>query len=71
MRVAGLWRYPVKGMAGEALDEAEVGWHGLEGGGPEAAASRQRERGWGRLVERRRGVEGGGRGLEGESSIVA
>jgi MOSC domain-containing protein len=28
--VTGLWRYPVKSMAGEALEAAEVGWHGLE-----------------------------------------
>lgn len=30
-RVAGLWRYPVKSMCGEALAEAEVSWHGLAG----------------------------------------
>ena len=30
-RVAALWRYPVKSMAGEALSEAEVGWNGLAG----------------------------------------
>jgi len=30
-RVAGLWRYPVKSMAGEALESAGVGWHGVEG----------------------------------------
>jgi uncharacterized protein len=30
-RVAGLWRYPVKSMAPEELDEAEVSWHGLAG----------------------------------------
>jgi len=30
-RVAALWRYPVKSMAAEALDWADVGWHGLEG----------------------------------------
>lgn len=30
-RVAGLWRYPVKSMAGEALPEVEVSWHGLAG----------------------------------------
>ncbi|HEX2139854.1 MAG TPA: MOSC domain-containing protein [Woeseiaceae bacterium] len=30
-RVAGLWRYPVKSMAAEALPECEVGWHGLAG----------------------------------------
>ena len=28
-RVVGLWRYPVKSMAGESLSEAEVFWHGL------------------------------------------
>jgi uncharacterized protein YcbX len=30
-RVAGLWRYPVKSMAAEALEQAEVSWHGLAG----------------------------------------
>jgi uncharacterized protein len=30
-RVAECWRYPVKSMAGERLDAAEVGWHGLAG----------------------------------------
>lgn len=30
-RVAALWRYPVKSMAGETLDRVEVGWHGLAG----------------------------------------
>lgn len=30
-RVAALWRYPVKSMAGQALDAAEVGWHGIAG----------------------------------------
>jgi uncharacterized protein YcbX len=30
-RVLALWRYPVKSMAAEALEEAEVGWHGLAG----------------------------------------
>jgi MOSC domain-containing protein len=29
--VVGLWRYPVKSMAAEALTEAEVGWHGISG----------------------------------------
>ena len=29
--MAGLWRYPVKSMAAEALDFADVGWHGLAG----------------------------------------
>jgi uncharacterized protein len=30
-RVAALWRYPVKSMAGEALHDADVSWHGLAG----------------------------------------
>ncbi|MCB1635474.1 MAG: MOSC domain-containing protein [Xanthomonadales bacterium] len=30
-RVVGLWRYPVKSMAGEPLSSVEVGWHGLVG----------------------------------------
>jgi uncharacterized protein YcbX len=30
-RIAGLWRYPVKSMAAEALDEVEVGFAGLAG----------------------------------------
>jgi uncharacterized protein len=30
-RVAGLWRYPVKSMAGEKLDAADVSWNGLAG----------------------------------------
>lgn len=30
-RVAGLWRYPVKSMAAESLDEVDVSWHGLAG----------------------------------------
>src|SRR3954471_11917551 len=30
-RVAALWRYPVKSMAGERLDDVEVSWHGLAG----------------------------------------
>jgi uncharacterized protein YcbX len=33
-RVAGLWRYPVKSMAAEELDGAEVSWHGLAGDPP-------------------------------------
>ena len=28
-RVAALYRYPVKSMAGQALDHADVSWHGL------------------------------------------
>ena len=30
-RVAALWRYPVKSMAGHALDEVEVSWQGFAG----------------------------------------
>ncbi len=30
-RLVGLWRYPVKSMSGEALTQAEVGWHGVAG----------------------------------------
>jgi uncharacterized protein len=30
-RVVALWRYPVKSMAGEELDDVEVSWHGLAG----------------------------------------
>jgi uncharacterized protein YcbX len=29
--VVGLWRYPVKSMAGQALDEVAVSWHGFAG----------------------------------------
>jgi uncharacterized protein len=29
--VEGLFRYPVKSMAGERLEAAQLGWHGLEG----------------------------------------
>ena len=29
--VEGLFRYPVKSMRGEALETAELGWHGLKG----------------------------------------
>jgi uncharacterized protein YcbX len=31
VELAGLWRYPVKSMQGEALVAAEVGWTGLAG----------------------------------------
>jgi len=30
-RVAAVWRYPVKSMAAEELDGADVSWHGLAG----------------------------------------
>jgi uncharacterized protein len=30
-RVLGIWRYPVKSMAANALTEADVSWHGLAG----------------------------------------
>jgi hypothetical protein len=29
--VEAIFRYPVKSMAGESLEAAEIGWHGLEG----------------------------------------
>jgi hypothetical protein len=29
--LAGIYRYPVKGMRGQALDRVFLGWHGLEG----------------------------------------
>jgi uncharacterized protein len=30
-RIAALWRYPVKSMAAESLEEVDVSWHGLAG----------------------------------------
>lgn len=30
-QVEALYRYPVKSMAGQRLDEARLGWHGVEG----------------------------------------
>ena len=30
-RVSELWRYPVKSMGGQPMDEAFVSWHGVEG----------------------------------------
>ncbi|MGZ5483918.1 MAG: MOSC domain-containing protein [Pyrinomonadaceae bacterium] len=30
-RISGIFRYPVKSMAGESLDVAKLGWHGIEG----------------------------------------
>jgi uncharacterized protein len=30
-RVAGLWRYPVKSMAAESVDEVDVSWNGFAG----------------------------------------
>jgi uncharacterized protein YcbX len=30
-QVEAIFRYPVKSMAGERLEEADLGWHGLEG----------------------------------------
>jgi hypothetical protein len=30
-RVEAIFRYPVKSMRGEALEEAALGWHGIEG----------------------------------------
>jgi len=42
-RVAGLWRYPIKSMAGEAVPDADVSWHGVAG-----------DRRWGFVRERGR-----------------
>ncbi len=30
-RISAIFRYPVKSMAGESLDVARLGWHGIEG----------------------------------------
>ena len=30
-RVVALWRYPVKSMGAEALERADVSWHGVAG----------------------------------------
>ena len=30
-RVVSLWRYPVKSMAAEPLEQIDVSWHGLAG----------------------------------------
>jgi uncharacterized protein len=30
-RISAIFRYPVKSMAGELLDAARLGWHGIEG----------------------------------------
>ena len=30
-RIEAIFRYPVKSMAGESLDSADLGWHGIEG----------------------------------------
>ena len=30
-RISAIFRYPVKSMAGESLDSARLGWHGVEG----------------------------------------
>ena len=30
-RISAIFRYPVKSMAGELLDAATLGWHGIEG----------------------------------------
>src|ERR1039457_1183421 len=30
-QVEAIFRYPVKSMAGERLEAAELGWHGIEG----------------------------------------
>src|SRR5580704_3801398 len=30
-RISAIFRYPIKSMAGERLDSAKIGWHGIEG----------------------------------------
>ncbi len=30
-RISAIFRYPIKSMAGERLDSAKMGWHGIEG----------------------------------------
>src|SRR5438552_1608376 len=30
-RISAIFRYPVKSMAGESLETARLGWHGIEG----------------------------------------
>ncbi|MDX2216607.1 MAG: MOSC domain-containing protein [Oculatellaceae cyanobacterium bins.114] len=30
-RISAIFRYPVKSMAGESVDVAQLGWHGIEG----------------------------------------
>lgn len=30
-KISAIYRYPVKSMAGELLDVAKLGWHGIEG----------------------------------------
>lgn len=30
-RIQAIYRYPVKSMAGESLEQTQLGWHGLEG----------------------------------------
>jgi hypothetical protein len=30
-QIKAIFRYPVKSMAGEQLDSANLGWHGLDG----------------------------------------
>ena len=30
--IRAIFRYPIKSMAGERLDSAKIGWHGVEGG---------------------------------------
>ena len=30
-QIEAIFRYPVKSMAGERLDVADMGWHGIDG----------------------------------------
>ena len=43
-RVEAIFRYPVKSMAGERVDAASIGWHGIDGD-RRLAFRRTRERG--------------------------
>jgi uncharacterized protein YcbX len=54
-RVVALWRYPVKSMAGDAVSEADVSWHGLAGDRRWAFVREGQERsGFPWLTQRRR-----------------
>ncbi|MCM2315767.1 MAG: MOSC domain-containing protein [Thermoanaerobaculia bacterium] len=66
LHVAGLWRYPVKSMAGEALREAAIGLDGIPGDravwvcGPEGVRTSRRQ--W-KLLGLRASLDANGRSL--------
>jgi hypothetical protein len=73
-QVEAIFRYPVKSMAGEQLEAANLGWHGLDGdrrlalrrmenrsGMPWLTASKLPRAGWRKAACLRRGVGRGGR----------